>query len=108
MTIGIDIQDVKEFKKPDRFFTQSERNYIAEKSPETASGIFCAKEAFFKSIGTGIQKSQLLNVEILHTESGAPYIVLHGELKEKYGTHNIQLSISHTKTTAVSVCIICS
>jgi len=108
MKIGIDIQDAREFKKPERIFTASELEYLATKnnSTESMAGIYAAKEAFFKAVGTGVQKNQLQDVEILHKDTGEPYIVLHNSLKENYEWANILVSISHTKTTAVSVCLL--
>lgn len=107
MRIGIDIQNVRTISKMERFFTGSELDYLKNKNnaPDSIMGLYAAKEAFFKAIKTGIQKNQLLNVEILHEESGAPYINLLGELKEKHSGYDIHLSISHTKSTAVAVCI---
>ena len=105
MQVGIDIQDIEPVKrfigtnKMTRIFTASELEYIAKKahSPLTVAGMFCAKEAFFKALGTGIDIKKLLEVEIRHTPLGAPYYS---------NDPSAILSISHTKTTAVAVCII--
>ena len=114
--IGIDIQDVDRFEKyaesekMQRIFTRRELDYISRKSYalETIAGMFCAKEAFFKAVGSGINISQLHEVEIGHLKSGAPYYTLSPEVMKQnnLSTARINLSISHTKTTAVAVCII--
>jgi phosphopantetheine--protein transferase-like protein len=114
--VGIDIQDVDRFesyKNADRLtrmFTRRELDYISRKNHalETIAGMFCAKEAFFKAIGSGVNVSQLLQVEIWHHKSGAPYYVLSPEIikQHKLNTARTLLSISHTKKTAVAVCII--
>ena len=99
MKIGIDILDVGR-NIPDGVFSEYELEYIKGKgqgSIRTATGIFAAKEAYFKAKGTGIIKSELKKVEVRHKPGGAPY----------YGNdHNAALSISHTDTTAVAVCIL--
>jgi len=115
--IGIDIQDVARLESfvanPDkmrRMFTQRELDYMNRKNYalETVTGIFCAKEAFFKSVGSGINISQLREVEVGHQHSGAPYYILSPAIIKQYNlsTARVDLSISHTKTTAVAVCLI--
>jgi len=108
MKIGIDIQDTDRFvdligtKKMEKMFSLPELEYIASKnnSLDTVAGLYCAKEAFFKALGTGIMHNQLNKVSILHDANGAPYI--RSELTSK----PVLLSISHTKSTAVAVCIV--
>lgn len=113
--IGIDIQDVARlasFVKSDdkmrRMFTQLELDYINQKryALETVTGMFCAKEAFFKAVGSGINISQLHDVQVGHFDNGMPYYILSPEVIKQHGLSaaQIDLSISHTKTTAVAVC----
>ena len=112
--IGIDIQDVARFEtyvksdKMMRIFSRRELDYISRKgyALETIAGMFCAKEAFFKAVGSGINISQLLEVEVGHLQSGAPYYILSPEIirQSNLSTARIDLSISHTKTVAVAVC----
>ena len=114
--IGIDIQDVDRIKqcintsKLPRLFTDREIEYFQSRNwaAETVTGIFCAKEAFFKALGTGVVISQLHEVEILHSSYGAPYYKLSAKIvnEHRLNTAKIQLSISHTKAMAVAVCII--
>ena len=93
-----------------RVFSGSEIEYINKKANalETVAGMFCAKEAFFKAIGKGINLSQLPEVEVKHSTLGAPYYHLSEKLitENNLKTANLMLSISHTKSTAVAVCII--
>lgn len=66
----------------ERVFTPSERAYIAARGAlgaQSAAGLFAAKEAVLKALGTGLGGG-LLNVEIAHTREGAPRCVLHGAL----------------------------
>ena len=103
MKIGIDIIEVKRLKKilggpnEGRFFTERELEYINGKGAgrfESAAGIFAAKEAYFKALGTGIAHGRIQDVEVTHDELGAPKI------------KGASLSIAHTLTTAVAVCIL--
>ena len=112
--IGIDIQDVDRFanfvgtEKMRRVFSRRELEYISKKgnSLETVAGIFCAKEAFFKAVGSGININQLLQIEVGHLRDGAPYYVLSPEVIRQHNlsTSRIDLSISHTKKVAAAVC----
>jgi holo-[acyl-carrier protein] synthase len=99
--VGIDIVEVERFVNfgHKNIFSAGELEYIRGKnnSPETIAGLYSAKEAYFKAIGTGIIKSKLPEIEIAHDENGKPYYK---------NAPSVSLSISHTKTTAVAVCVI--
>jgi holo-[acyl-carrier protein] synthase len=117
MRVGIDIFEVERIKrfiseeKLSRIFTKHELDYFKTKNwaPETVAGHYCAKEAFFKAVGTGITSiSKLLEIEIKHEQRGAPLYHLSYTLINEYhlNTSILNLSISHIKTMAVAVCII--
>ena len=57
-----------------RYFTEGERAYIAARArgAQTAAGIFAAKEALVKALGTGFGPLAPADVEITHDTSGAP------------------------------------
>jgi phosphopantetheine--protein transferase-like protein len=106
MNIGIDIEEICKFapqapirKQINKIFSSDEIEYIKSKenAPQTITGMYCAKEAYFKATGTGIIKSKLTEVEIVHDANGKPYYK---------NDSNAALSISHTKTAAVAVCIL--
>ena len=101
MNIGIDIVEIERVAglKNDKVFSQNELAYIAKKNHalSTVAGLFAAKEAYFKAKGTGIVKSKLPEVVICHHENGQPYYLMDTQAV---------LSISHTNSTAVAVCII--
>lgn len=101
MNIGIDIVDCERVAGliSDKIFSAEELAYIREKNNAlpTVAGLFAAKEAYFKARGTGIIKSELPKIVIGHDENGQPYYINQSQTA---------LSISHTKTTAVAVCII--
>ena len=101
MNIGIDIVDCERVSGliNKKIFNESELQYIAKKNNAlpTVAGLYAAKEAYFKAKGTGIIKSQLTEVVVGHRVDGQPYYV---------NDEKASLSISHTSTTAVAVCII--
>jgi holo-[acyl-carrier protein] synthase len=118
MQIGIDIMEAVRFENMDRermarIFTEREMDYIHKKNmaPETIAGMFCAKEAFFKALGTGVTQNNILDIEILHDHAGAPFYRLSPSMIQNFGrlsTSKMQVSISNTKTVSVAVCIIIS
>lgn len=109
--IGIDIVEVAriaELLKKQSFiegvFTQNEYAYYLQKNEraETLAGIFAAKEALLKSVGTGINLN-LTSIEVAHTDNGQPYFVQNKWIKD----FQLQfcLSITHTKDIAIAVCV---
>ena len=116
MHIGIDIMEAERFvgmdkEKLSRMFSQREIEYFKTKnfSPESIAGLFSAKEAFFKALGTGITTALIMEIEILHQMNGAPYIKFSPKLLHDHrmlSTAKVQLSISHSKQLAVAVCLI--
>jgi len=108
MKIGIDIIKIARFENKsemfnNRMFTENERTYIASKAnqAQTAAGIFAAKEALAKAIGSGLTWD-LLAAEVTHDEHGAPYFI---NLSDDI---NAILSISHDDDTAVAVVLVSS
>ena len=101
MNIGIDVVECDRVGGivNDKVFSMEELKYIQSKNSalSTIAGLFAAKEAYFKAKGTGIIKSELPKVIVGHHDNGQPYYVNEPESA---------LSISHTNSTAVAVCII--
>jgi holo-[acyl-carrier protein] synthase len=94
-----------------KIFSAREIDYLRKKNmaAETIAGIFCAKEAFFKALGTGLIPSNILALEVLHDQYGAPYYRFSPKLISEHkilSTAEVKVSISNTKTTAVAMCII--
>ena len=98
-----------------RVFTHNERAYLRGKNHVSAAGLFAAKEAVAKALGTGFRGFWPSQVEIGHDTVGKPHVVLHDgaaraamELAEAAGRHGykIDLSISHTDTDAVAFVVI--
>ena len=114
--VGIDIIEVSRIKSimekyGDKFFkrilTDNEINYCKSfpNSELHFAGRFASKEAYSKSIGTGISKDfGWKDIEILNDVRGKPYI---NHIKEsEYSKYHFEISISHTKEygCAVVVC----
>lgn len=115
--IGIDIMEIENVKQKlnilktlDGIFTKREQAYIQISSihaARRAAGIFCAKEACVKALGTGFSEISPHDIEVAHTASGQPYLVLSGPSS---ATRELcfTLSISHCKEYAVAVTVVCS
>ncbi len=90
-----------------RVFTPAEQEQ-ARGNFETLSGIFAAKEAVSKALGTGIGKVAWQDIEILHEPSGEPLLYLHNyanELAETKGLKQWSVSITHDGGMAAAVAI---
>lgn len=75
---------------------------------ETLSGIFAAKEAVSKALGTGIGKVAWQDIEILHAPSGEPGVLLHGvalEVAQAKGLADWAVSITHEGGMAAAVAV---
>lgn len=99
--IGTDIVKISRIEKSiksdtflQKVFTQREREYC--KKAESFAGIFAAKEAYFKALGTGI-KFPMTDIEIRREDSGKPYI---------NGISNCDISISHDGEYAIATVIL--
>ncbi len=111
--IGTDIIDVKRIKgvierTGERFYTRIlTENEIAycktfAKPEQHFAGRFAAKEAYSKSLGTGVGKDySWKDIEILNDERGKPYVK---HLKENEFSKDIyHVSISHTDDYACAM-----
>lgn len=84
----------------EKVFTDDEIKYIEEKHfmPQTVAGIYAAKEAMLKELGTGIGEYSLKDVEVFHDEKGRPY--------GKAGDKLFDISISHEGDYGVAVALL--
>ena len=111
--VGIDIIDIKRIKRimeqfGDKFYekilTEKEIEYCKSflKSEPHFAGRFASKEAYSKSIGTGISKDfAWRDIEVLNDERGKPYI--HHIRKNEFSKYKFHISISHTDEYACAV-----
>ena len=95
-----------------RVYTSHEIDYCESRKKgryESYAGIYAAKEAFIKALGTGMRHGSWQDIEIYHDELGAPLIRLQDTFKEIYETLGytaIHVSISHCKEYAMSTVIL--
>ena len=112
--LGLDLCEIARMEKLlqdewflQRYFSEAEAAYIRSRgksAPQTMAGIFAAKEAFSKALGTGIIFS-LQEVCVVHDEQGQPWYELTGEAKKLSGEDRFFLSISHDAGMAAAVCV---
>ncbi|MHC4548899.1 MAG: holo-ACP synthase [Planctomycetota bacterium] len=76
--------------------------------PAHLAGLFAAKEAVMKALGTGMSGAGFTEIGILNREKGQPYVVLRGSAlarAEKLGIRDWRISITHSKRSAAAVAI---
>lgn len=114
--IGTDIIEISRIEKSlensrflEKFFSSHEKQVFMMKSfaTQTIAVNFCGKEAFAKSLGTGVRGFSLNEVSILRDELNAPYIFLEGKAKQIADNKNLdfKISLSHSKDYATATVI---
>lgn len=117
--IGTDIIEVARIKSSiekygDRFlnriFTQTEQDYCEmfnENKYLHYAARFAAKESFSKAVGTGLTRGfKFREIGIRNEKSGKPIVELSGGLADKWGSHTVHISLSHTDGNAVAYVIL--
>ena len=117
--IGNDIIEIERIEKAiskegfkNKVYTQKELENIEKRGDrvETYAGIFSAKEAISKAIGTGVREFSLTDLEILNDDLGKPYVAVSEKLdkiiKDKKEDYQIEISISHSKKYATAMAVI--
>ena len=77
-----------------------------ERQAERAAGMFAAKEAVAKALGTGFSGFGFADIEILADEKGQPFVRLRGGAAALAGDVNVHLSISHDGGLAQAFAVI--
>lgn len=113
--IGCDIIDISRIEKVmhntrfiDKVYTQYEQACIKSKSVHTAAGIWAAKEAVSKALGTGFAGFTVKDIEIQHDNNGKPFVILHDGaeiVSSNQCIKRIHISISHEDTYAMAFAI---
>lgn len=122
---GIDIIDIKRIEnacKNDRFLdkilTLTEFKYVEKKTGmvdgekklpyATIAGLFAAKEAASKALGTGLLVGGVgfLDIEIDHTKFGAPILNFYGKAAKLCGDKP-QCSVSISHDAGIATAIVC-
>jgi len=112
--VGLDLCEISRMEDKltderflNRFFTPDEVSYIRSKgkcAAQTLAGIFAAKEAFAKALGTGIT-FDLRDVSVSHDGAGRPSYTLSGRAELLGNGDLFHLSVSHDGGMAAAVCI---
>ncbi len=90
-----------------RVFTETETAQSRDNN-DALSGVFAAKEAVSKALGTGIGFVHWRDIEIIHLPTGQPTVQLHGNAKlvaDKLGLKEWSVSISHDRTKAIALAV---
>lgn len=90
-----------------KVYTPCEREYF-DHSAQTAAGLWAAKEAVCKALGTGFVGFLPTDIEILRYKNGQPYVLLHNgaeHIAAAYSIANIHISISHEQEQAMAFAI---
>lgn len=116
--IGTDIIEISRIEKAvlstssflNKVYTENEQTYYKNKHKkvETLAGLFAAKEAVSKALGTGFRGFSARDIEIVPNALGKPEVTLYGEAKSlshRLGIKEIHISISHCKTYATSFAV---
>jgi holo-[acyl-carrier protein] synthase len=107
--IGVDLIEVDRVIKAcskegflKRYYTENEINII-ESDPKKAADNFAVKEAVSKMFGTGFRKFTPIDIEVLRSSEGKPYVKLYGcaaQIAKDQGINLIHVSITNTKDYA--------
>ncbi len=115
--VGVDIVQVDRIQKNiekqkfiDKVYTEKEKEYLTKRqlNPQTAAGLFAAKEAVSKTLGTGISGFSITDIEIVKDEFNKPEILLHNnalKISKDKGIDKINISISHEKDYAIAFAV---
>lgn len=116
--VGVDLCDIsrmegllRDGKFLKRFFSEEEQAYILNKgkfAAQTMAGVFAAKEALMKALGTGIGGGAIADIRVLHDGRGAPYYDLRGEytrIAAEKKIASIYVSITHEGGMAAAVAV---
>ncbi len=105
--IEINIGNERFLKK---IYTTNEIEYLKTRkfNPQTATGMFAAKEAVSKCLGTGFSNFGPNDIEITKDKLGKPGVILSNNALLRANELKIDqfhISISHTKEYAIAYCI---
>lgn len=115
--LGLDVVEVTRVAQAlarhgDRFLARCfNREELSRPSdPEHVAGLFAAKEAAFKALGTGWgQGIGFHHVVLAKNHAGKPSLAFRGvaqDLARALGVHHIHVSITHQRLVAIAVVIL--
>ena len=108
--IGLDLVEIERVeraleRRPQlaaRLFTERERAYAASRARpgQHLAARFAAKEAVTKALALDVLRP--LEIEVLPGAAGEPRALLHGAVAERAGGLEIELSLTHSRSTAAA------
>jgi holo-[acyl-carrier protein] synthase len=116
--IGVDVVDVKRMKSVlekqgefflNKVFSDMEVTYCrTRKKPYVHfAARFAAKEAVAKAMRTGWSGTfHWRDIEVVNDQSGAPHVILSGDVAKALEQCNIHLSLSHSDNTVVAFVVL--
>jgi holo-[acyl-carrier protein] synthase len=120
--VGIDLVDLERVRAMltnkgehamGRLFTEREREYLASKTDPTghAAARIAAKEAVYKAMQSLPQARGVgwREIEVSRDSEGRPAILLHGlaaQLSHEIGGLRIQVSLTHSPTSAGAIAVV--
>jgi len=116
LSTGIDLVETSRIKKSlenplfmQRVFGNDEIASLKSKPFKqqvlSAAAWFAAKEAFSKSLGTGIRNFKLSEIQVIHNGFGAPGFVFSDNVKSLVVGKTFSLSLTHTDNYAAAVVV---
>lgn len=117
VAVGIDLVDVARIsaaldRHGERFLARcfAPGELLRPADPSHVAGLFAAKEAAFKALGTGWGEGVgWHDVTLSHSAAGAPQVELHGQAGKRaaaLGAVHSLVSITHTSSAAAAVVIL--
>ena len=112
--VGTDIIEIVRIKNArESFFksvyTDRELSKLHGNRYNSLAGIFAAKEAVAKALGTGFMGFAPRDIEIVQDEMGKPFCFLNKGAEERLkeiGGSEVFISISHNKENAIALAVI--
>jgi holo-[acyl-carrier protein] synthase len=118
--LGIDLCEVDRIARAverhgsrflDRLFREGEvrRSPSSPAFAEHVAGLFAAKEAAMKALGTGMRGIAFREISVVRRPGGPPQLALHGRAAargEFLGTAAAHVTITHTKELAAAVVLL--
>lgn len=116
--IGTDLVELERFRTTlertpgikTRTFTEGERNYadLRNDPTERYAARWAAKEAVMKAMGVGLGEVNMVDIEVIRADNGAPSILLHDTAQAKaaeLGITEWKITLTHTETVAQAIAV---
>jgi holo-[acyl-carrier protein] synthase len=110
MNIGVDIEEVKRFKKYvnnkkylEHIFAKEEISYsfLKKNTAQHLAARFAAKEAVWKALNTKNKNLSITDISVKNTKEGKPQVYVKNKKYKK-----IDISLSHTEKYVAAVALV--